>query len=71
MLLHLKSALMSGATMAVLAMAGYVIGIGDVFALDPRALINVCVMAFLTSAVSLIKSSMTTPEGTFAGVKVK
>jgi len=61
---------MSGATMAVLAMAGYVIGIGDVFALDPRALINVCMMAFLTTVVSLIKSSNTTPNGTFAGVQI-
>jgi len=61
---------MSGATMAVLAMAGYIIGIGDVFVLDPRALINVSVMAFLTTVVSLVKSSNTTPEGTYLGVKI-
>lgn len=71
MLITIKSALVSGALMAVLGVAVYIIDKGDVFALNSHAIINVGVMAFLTSVVSLVKAGLTSPQGTVAGVQVK
>ena len=67
----LKSALVSGGIMAFLAVAGYVIGVGDVFKLNFHAFVNAAIMAFLTAVVSLIKSTLTTENGTVLGVQVK
>lgn len=69
---NIKSALISGAiTIAltsILAIAGYIIGIGDIFSLDVRVLANIAVLSSLTTLVSLIKSLFTTNNGEFAGV---
>lgn len=57
--------------MAFLGIAGYVIALGDIFLIDARALINIGVMAFLTTIVSLIKAFLTNRSGEFVGaVKV-
>lgn len=67
-----KSALVSGFIAAFMGVAGYVIGIGDIFLLDGHALANVAVLSALTAVVSLVKSSMTNYEGKFAGaVKIQ
>ena len=71
MIIQIKSALVSGVLMMVLAMAMYVIGVGDIFSIDGRVLANTGVMALLTAIVSFIKSVMTTGKGTVLGVKVK
>lgn len=71
MLTSLKSALVSGILMAILAIAMYIIAVGDVFSIDARVLINTGVMALLTSVVSLIKSILTTPSGKVAGIQVR
>ena len=71
MWITIKSALVSGLIMAFLAVAGYIIGVGDVFKIDFHAFINAGVMAFLAAIVSLIKASLTTQEGTVLGVQVK
>lgn len=68
----LKSALVSTVLMAVLAMAMYVLNLGDVFKIEVHSLVNVGVMALLTGVVSLIKSLLTDSEGKFVGkMKVK
>jgi len=71
MKLAFKSALVSGLITGILAMAGYIIGLGDVFQIEAKPLINVFAMATLTTIVSLIKSSLTTETGKVMGVKIK
>ena len=70
-LTNLKSALVSGIITGVLGIAGYIIGVGDVFKLDVHSLVNVFALSALTTIVSLIKSVMTTSDGTVAGIQVK
>ena len=69
-LTNLKSALVSGVITGVLGVAGYIIGVGDIFKLDVHTLVNVGALAALTTIVSLVKSFLTTPAGNFAGVVV-
>lgn len=67
-----KGALISAAITAILTGAGYIIGVGDIFNIDLRALANVVSLSALTALVSLIKAFFTTPQGEFAGaVKVQ
>ena len=63
-----KSALISAVLMAVIAIAGYVIGLGDLWKIDLHSLTNIGVMALLTGIVSLIKNYLTSNSGTFAGI---
>lgn len=65
---NIKSALISAFVTAVLGMAGYVIGVGDVFKLDGHALINVGALSALTAIVSILKAFFTTEKGEFLGV---
>lgn len=68
---NVKSAVISGLLMAGIGVSGYITSLGDVFSIDPKALVNVAVMAFLTSVVSIVKSLLTTKSGDFVGaVKV-
>lgn len=70
--LNVKSALVSALITAILAMASYIIGVGDIFHLDSHSLVNIGVLAALTTVVSLIKSFLTNENGTFVGsVQVK
>jgi hypothetical protein len=72
MITSIKSALVSGVLMAVLVVCGYIIEIGDIFNISLKAVANIGVMSLLTSAVSLIKSLLTTSAGNFAGLtKIK
>lgn len=57
--------------MAVLAIAMYVLSVGDVMQINTISLVNVAVMSLMTGVVSMIKSLGTTETGIFAGVKVK
>lgn len=66
--INIKSALVSGLITAVLAMAGYLIGIGDIFKIDVHAIVNVGALSALTALVSAIKSFFTTSEGNIIGV---
>lgn len=66
-LVNVKSSLVSAAITAVLAIAGYIIGVGDVFNIDVHALVNVGALSALTAFVSLIKSFFTTESGNFVG----
>lgn len=64
---NIKSALVSALITAILAIAGYIIGVGDVFAIDVHALVNVGALSALTAVVSVIKSFLTTNGGNFVG----
>ena len=70
-MIKFKSALVSCLIMGVLAGLLYIIGVGNIFALDFHSLANIVAIAIATGIVSFIKSSFTTPTGTFAGVKIK
>lgn len=63
-----KGALVSGIIMALLAMCIYIMQIGNIFEIDTQNLINIGVMAGITSIVSLLKSTLTNDNGKFAGV---
>jgi hypothetical protein len=67
----IKSALVSGVMMAILTVAIHIIGVGDIFSLDVKAIANIGVISLLTSVVSFLKSALTGSEGTIAGIKVK
>lgn len=71
MLTAIKSALISAGIAVVLAVSGYIIGVGDVFKLDPHALINAAVLSALVAIVSLIKAGFTQTDGTALGVQIK
>ncbi len=58
--------------MGVLAVAGYVISVGNVFNLNWQTMANIGILAVLTGLVSLIKTALTNTNGVFAGaVRVK
>ena len=65
---HIKSALVHGVLWGLLIVGMQVIEIGNVFALDWRALLNAGVLAFLGAVVSLLKNMLTTNKGNFVGV---
>ena len=66
------SALMSSLLMALIAVLGYVMQVGDIFGINLRTLTNIGVMAGLTGIVSLLKTLLTTSEGNFlGGVSIK
>ena len=68
----IKSALISSLLSAVGAMAGYVVGLGDVFKVEWQALVNIGILTILVGVVSLVKSVGTNSRGEFAGVvKIK
>jgi len=71
-LIQVKSALVSTVLMAVLGLATYILGVGDVFALDFHTLVNVGAVSLLTGIVSLVKALLSNEEGDFLGVvKIK
>lgn len=67
-MVNIKSALMFALLIAVIEVLVYVIGVGDVFALDFKAVVNALVFPFLGAVLSLLKSFLTTSGGKFAGI---
>lgn len=67
-LTNIKSALIYALLMALVSMGIYVIGVGNIFALDTHVLINSGVLAFVTGIVSLLKNLLTDSDGKFLGV---
>jgi hypothetical protein len=67
---NIKSALVSGVIMGILAIAAYIIGVGDIFSLNFHSLANAGALATLVTIVSLFKSFITTETGTVAGIQV-
>lgn len=63
-----KSALVSTVLMAILSMAIYIVGLGDIFKVNWLVLVNTGVLAFLTGCISIIKSLLTNEDGKFAGI---
>ena len=71
MITNIKSALISGVLMTILAIATYILSVGDIFSVDGKTMVNIGVMSLLTAIVSFVKSSFTSDAGKFAGIKVK
>ncbi len=71
MFLAIKSALISGLITGIIGVAGYIMGVGDLWKLDVHALLNVFAMSALTSIVSLVKAAMTKEDGTVAGTNLQ
>lgn len=68
---NIKSAFVTFIYFAILAMGGYVVGIGDIFKIDLHALVNVGVMAGLAGMVSLLKALTTSSTGKALGMQIK
>lgn len=64
----IKNVLVTTVLTAIIATAGYILSIGDVFKVNSHALINVAVITALTTIVSLIKNIGTNPDGKFLGM---
>lgn len=60
-----KSALVYGLVIGLLAMSGYAISVGDIWALDWKILVNTGFFAILGS---LVKNILTTNSGNFVGL---
>jgi hypothetical protein len=71
-LVEVQSAIVYGLLTALVGILGYVIEIGDIFLLDWKNLVNIAVISFSITMISLIKNFLTDSDGVFAGiVKVK
>lgn len=67
----LKSALVSVILAMIIAVGGYIIGVGDVFKLDWHALVNAGVLSGVVGIVSVAKNSITNDDGKALGMQVK
>lgn len=65
---NVKSALVTALVTALLGMAGYVIGLNDVFKIDFHSLVNIGSLSALTAIISLLKNFLTSERGEFLGV---
>lgn len=54
--------------MGIVSMGIYIIGVGNIFALDAHVLINSGVLAAVTGLISLLKNYLTDNAGKFLGV---
>lgn len=63
-----KRAAISTVIMAIAAGAVYVIGLGDIFAVNFHSLTNIIAISLLTGFVSLVNSLFTTNDDKFAGI---
>lgn len=63
-----KRAAISMLLMAIVAGAVYVIGLGDVFAVNIHSLVNIVSISLLTGFVSLVNSLFTTNDNKFLGI---
>ena len=63
-----KRAAISTVIMALVAGAVYVVGIGDIFAVNLHSLANVVALSLLTGLISLVNSLLTTNDNKFLGI---
>jgi hypothetical protein len=63
-----KNALILTALTAVGAGGAYILGLGDVFAIDGHKLVNIVVLAAIAGVMSLIQHALTTNDDKFVGV---
>lgn len=64
---QIRSACVSIGLAVVLAVAVYIVGVGDIFAIEYKTLINIGVLAGLVGIIDLVKSLLTTKQGDFVG----
>lgn len=65
---NLKSALIYALLMGVVSIGIYIVGVGDIFKIDPHALINSGILAAVTGLISLLKNLLTDNAGKFLGM---
>ena len=65
---NIVNALVTVVLTGVLAVAVYIVGLGDIFKIDSHTLINIGVLSILNGVISLIKNFLTTEKGKFLGV---
>lgn len=63
-----KNALILTVLTAMGAGGAYIVGLGDVFAIDSHKLINIVSLAALAGIMSLIQHALTTNDDKFLGV---
>lgn len=69
---EVKKALVLGVLMALLVVITEVIAVGDIYGLDWKTLLNLGIIALLTSFASFLQDLLTTRSGRFVGaVKIK
>ena len=69
---EIKSALVYALLTALAAMLAYIVGLGDIFSISIKPLVNIGAMSLAVGILSVIKNLLTTSEGDFLGaVKVK
>lgn len=64
---NVRGALVTAFITAVITIFIYIIGVGDIFALNYKALANVGVLSALTAFVDLVRSALTTSKNNFVG----
>lgn len=62
-----RGALISGIIMGVIAVAGYIVSVGDLWKIDKHTLVNTFSISGLTAIVSIVKSFLTDSKGRFLG----
>jgi len=67
-LTNIKSALVFAILTAVVAMIVYVLGLGDIFKIEPHTIANIGAMSLLNGVLSLLKAFLTNSNGEFLGV---
>lgn len=65
---NIKSAIVFAILTALVAMIVYIVGLGDIFKIEPHTIANIGVMAILNGILSLLKSFLTTSSGQFLGM---
>ena len=69
---EIKSALVYAILTAVSAMIVHIVGLGDIFSISIKPLINIGAMSLGVGLISIIKNLLTNSRGNFLGaVKVK
>ena len=66
-----RSAIVSTVLWAFIAVAGYVISLGDIFVVEWKVLVNIGALSLLTGLVSVIKNYLTNENGKVVGMKIK
>lgn len=69
---EIKSAVVYAVLTALVAMGMYALGIGDIFTVSIKPLVNIGAMSLLVGMISIIKNLLTTYNGKFIGsIQVK
>lgn len=65
---NVKSAAVTVVLWALVAVAGYIVGLGDIWKIDWHVMANIGALSLLSGFISLVKNFLTSNSGSFAGV---